>query len=186
MRVKVFGKGLDLGDNLTDFAKVGLMSLIDKYIGEEIDANLTVKKDNRVFSVEAFLYLHKGFIIRSDGSSDDPYKAVNISIERLENRIRKHKHRLKNKSMKKHWEDGGNSATKYELERTDDAIESDEEHLVIAEREGYVLSLSVSEAVMKLDLTDTPVVMFKNADSGKINVVYKKSNGHVGWIDYKE
>ena len=74
---------------------------------------------------------------------------------------------------------------RYIIERKPSSNDEDEEHLVIAEQESSILPLSVSEAVMKLDLTEMPVVMFKNADSGRINVVYKRSDGHIGWIDYK-
>jgi ribosomal subunit interface protein len=186
MQIKISGKNIDLGDSLKKYSEKETINLIDKYIGEEIDASLVISKDNRVFDVEACLYLYKGFVVKTNGSSDDPYKAVDIALERLEERIKKHKNRIKDKQRKTHWADGVVNATKYVIERQNANSESDEEHLVIAEQEGYILSLSVSEAVMKLDLTDTQVVMFKNADSGKINVVYKRPDGHIGWVDYKE
>lgn len=184
MSIKVSGKGIDLGDSLKEYAIKETENLIDKYLGEKIDSNILITKDNRLFDVEACLRLSKGFVIKTNGSSDDPYKAVASALERLEERIKKHKHRIKNKQRRTEWHDGID-ATKYVVERKNSDSDNDEEHLVIAEQEGFILSLSVSEAVMKLDLTEMPVVMFKNADSGKINVVYKRPDGHIGWIDYK-
>ena len=184
MSIKISGKGIDLGDSLKEYAIKETGNLIDKYLGEEIDSSILISKDNRLFDVEACLYLHKGFVIKTNGSSDDPYKAVASALERLEDRIKKHKHRIKNKERRSEWNEGLD-AMKYIVERKDSDNDNDEEHLVIAEQDGSILSLSVSEAVMKLDLTEMPVVMFKNADSGRINVVYKRPDGHIGWIDYK-
>ena len=184
MTIKISGKNIDLGESLKEFAEKETENLIDKYLGEKIDSNITISKDNRLFDVEACLYLNKGFVIKTNGSSDDPYKAVTLAVERLEDRIKKHKHRIKNKERRTEWTKAVD-ATRYVMERKQATEEKDEEHLVIAEQDSLILSLSVSEAVMKLDLTDVPVVMFKNADSGRINVVYKRNDGHIGWIDYK-
>jgi hypothetical protein len=73
------------------------------------------------------------------------------------------------------------------LHRTRNQIKGEEEeHLIIAEQERLILDMSVSEAVMKMDLTRLPVTMFKNSENGRINVVYKRPDGHVGWIDYTD
>lgn len=188
MQTKITGKGIDIGDSLREFTNLEISNLIDKYMGSEIDSVVTISKDNKLFQVETIIYLHKGFVIKTNGISDDPYKAVSMSLERLEEKIKKHKNRITDKKRRSHWEDSMLEATGYVLERKDhdDNPDNDEEHLIIAEQERYILSLSVSEAVMKLDLTDVNVVMFRNADSGRINVVYKRPDGHIGWIDYKE
>jgi ribosomal subunit interface protein len=187
MNVKITGKGIDLGESLRRYISDSVSTLMQKYLGEDIESSLTIRKDNKSFMVEARLHVHKGFVIHSHGESPDAYAAVDAALSRLVTLLSKHKNRLINKHRRKKWDDSGNDAVKYVLERKSSASdEDDEEHLVIAEKEGYVLSLSVSEAVMKLDLTDAPVVMFKNAESGRVNVVYKKQDGNVGWIDYRE
>lgn len=186
MQIKVSGKNIDIGDSLREYTEKEVDNLIDKYVGEPIDANIVIEKDHRLFDVEACLHLYKGFVIKSNGTSDDPYKAVALALERLEDRIKKHKNKIKNKHRRSEWETEASNAKGYVLERKDSTTEeNDEEHLIIAEQEKYVLPLSVSEAVMKLDLTDMPVVMFKNAESGRINIVYKRPDGHIGWVDYQ-
>ena len=185
MAIKVLGKGVDLGNSLTEYAESRTGNLIEKYIAEEIDTNVTVHKDSRMFEAEICSYLNKGFVMKANGASDDPYRAVDIALERIEERIKKHTNRIKNKSRRSEWIKAA-EATRYIIERKPSSNDADEEHLVIAEQESLILPLSVSEAVMKLDLTEMPVVMFKNADSGKINVVYKRPDSHIGWIDYKE
>jgi ribosomal subunit interface protein len=187
MQAKISGKGIDLGSSLKEYAQKEITNLVDKYIGEDVDSSLTVTKDHKLFDVEACIRLHMGFVIKTNGASDDPYKAVDMALERLEERIKKHKNRIKNKHRRAAWSNSGFDAMKYTIERkSSTTTEADEEHLIIAEQKGYVLSLGVSEAVMKLDLTEAPVVIFKNVDSGRINVVYKRNDGHIGWIDYKE
>ncbi len=187
MQIKISGKGIDVGESLRNFSSQEIVNIVNKYVGEAVETTVVIGKDNRLFNVEIILYVSKGFIMKTNGASDDSYKAVSIAIERLEEKIKKHKNRLMNRKRREHWIDGGYTAKDYVLERKDNTEEDkDEEHLIIAEYEKYVLSLSVSEAVTKLDLGDLPVVMFKNLDSGRINIVYKRPDSHIGWMDYKE
>jgi ribosomal subunit interface protein len=187
MKINVFGKGIDIGENLRNFAIGEVSNLIEKYVGDAIEASVFIDKDNRLFTAEIVMHLSKGFIMKSNGSSDDPYKTVRLSIEKLESRIKKHKHRIMDKQRRKYWTENIHIAKDCILERQKvDDNSRDEEHLIIAEQEKYVLSMRVSEAVAQLDLEDLAVVIFKNADSDKINVVYKRPDGHVGWIDYIE
>lgn len=187
MQIKISGKSIDIGESLRNFSSQEITNIVDKYVGEAIETTVVIGKDNRLFNVEIILYVSKGFIMKTNGASDDPYKAVSLAIERLEGKIKRHKNRLMDRQRREHWIDGSYTASDYVLERKDHLDEDkDEEHLIIAENEKYVLSLSVSEAVAKLDLGDLPVVMFKNLDSGRINIVYKRPDGHIGWIDYKE
>lgn len=186
MQIKVAGKGIDIGNSLRVFSTQEISNIVDKYVGEAVESSIVIKKDNRLFKVEIVLHVSKGFIMKTNGASDDPYKAVSLAIERLESKIKKHKNRLMDRQRREHWIDGGYDAKDYTIERKESNDENhDEEHLIIAEQEKYVLSLSVSEAVTKLDLGDLPVVMFKNMESGRINIVYKRPDGHIGWLDYK-
>ena len=184
MEINISGRGIDLGNSLREYTSSKTNNLVDKYLDEDITSRITISKDSRIFEVEICLHLAKGFVIKTNGSSDDPYRAVDIALERLEERIEKHKNRIKNKNRRSEWNMAAD-AMRYIIERKPSSNDEDEEHLVIAEQESSILPLSVSEAVMKLDLTEMPVVMFKNADSGRINVVYKRPDGHIGWIDYK-
>ena len=185
MPIKVSGKNLDIGESLKEFTIKEVENLIDKYVGEELDSTVNISKDNRLFNIDVCLYLMKGFVLKTSGTSDDPYKAVSIALERLEDRIKRHKHRIRNRQRRAGWKVGALDATRYVIERKESNNDADEEHLVIAEQEGAVLKLSVSEAVMKLDLTDLPVVIFKNIETDRINVIYKRLDGHIGWIDCK-
>jgi ribosomal subunit interface protein len=183
MQIKISGKGINVGSNLQNFVSEEISGLISKYLGKSLEATIVIGRDGRFFTVEVILHASRGFFMKSKGKSDEPYKAVELSLSKLESRIKKHKHRIKDQGKRDRWADEGYMAKDYVIERKTQKGK-DEEHLVIAEQEKYVLSLSVSEAVAKLDLGDLPVVMFKNADTGRVNVVYKRRDGHIGWIDY--
>ena len=185
MTIRIIGKGIDLGNSLREYSESQIRKLVERYVDEEVDSSITICKDNKIFEAEICLYLNKGFVIKANGASDDAYHAVDVLLQRLEERIKKHKHRIQDKARRSEWKKAVD-AIRYVLERKPSSSDGDEEHLVIAEQESSILPLSVSEAVMKLDLTEMPVVMFKNADNGRINVVYKRNDGHIGWIDYKE
>jgi ribosomal subunit interface protein len=183
MQIKVSGKGIKVGDSLRGFVTEEVSNIVSKYIKDGIESAVIIGKDRRFFIVEIIVHVSRGFVIKSNSQSDDPYGAVTTALERIEGRIKKHKHRITDKNRRDLWTKDGFLAKDYVIERKYQEGK-DEEHLVIAEQERYVLSLSVSEAVAKLDLGDLSVVMFKNADTSRINVVYKRKDGHIGWIDY--
>jgi ribosomal subunit interface protein len=190
MQVKVSGKGITVGDSLQSFVKDEIGKIVSKYIGSCIESSIIVGKNNRLFITNIALHISRGFFIKGSGESDDPYKSVSIATEKLEARIKKHKNRIKDQNKRNRWAEDGYVAKDYVVERkyqnNHDNNDDDEEHLIIAEQEKHVLLQSVSEAVAKLDLGDWPVVMFKNVENQRINVVYKRSDGHIGWIDYSD
>ena len=181
--MRIYGKHIDIGDSLQSAIELKINNLIEKYVGTVQDSSVTICKDHKIFNIEIVLLVEKGFWIKGSGVSDDPYKALDFALSKLEVVIKKHKSKLLDSERRTRWVESGYAA----IDRTlDHAPENDpqEEKLIIAEQEKYVLLLSVSEAVAKLELGDLPVVMFKNADNLRINVVYKRSDGHIGWIDY--
>lgn len=187
VNVQIIGKGIDIGDSLSTYAKQEVNNLTQKYLGDPLETFVAISKESKLFEVEIVIKVNKGFKIKTNGSSDDPYKAVASAIERAVERIKKHKNKLKDKKRRASWDSGELIGKSYTLERNKATAEdTDEAHLIIAETDKYILSLSVSEAVMRLDLEDINVAMFKNAETGRINVVYKRPDGHIGWIDYSE
>ena len=184
MQVRVYGKNIDLGDSLRSNIELKIENIVEKYLNTITDASATVIKDHRIFKVEIVLLVTKGFWINGCGSSDDPYKALDFAIAKLEVLIKKHKNKLADVTQRARWVEHGYAAVDKTLDQTQDNTEPDK--IIIAEQEKYVLLLSVSEAVAKLELGDLPVVMFKNAENQHINVVYKRPDGHYGWIDYSD
>ena len=144
---------------------------------------MRVEKEHGEFRTDCTIHLWQGMSLEAHGVAADAYQSADLACERLEKRVRRYKRRVK-----RH---GGHSARKetpaasYVLQaRQEGQEESDEDNpIIIAEAETVVHEMAVSDAVMQMDLSDHPFVLFRNASSGEINVVYRRDDGNIGWID---
>lgn len=179
MSISISGKHIDIGESLSNHIKASVDNVAKKHFGELIDANVTVTKESHNFFTEVALHVSKNFIVRARAEDSDPYRSLDLSCEKLEKRVSKYKSRLRDR--KRHVDDEI-PALKYVVSATEED-KGEDTPLVIAEMASAVPTLTVGEAVMRMDLSDYPVLMFKNAKHGNLNVVYKRPDGHIGWID---
>jgi ribosome hibernation promoting factor len=183
MTIQVTGKNLDVGEALRGYVQERVSQTVEKYIGRTPSGHVRVEKEHGEFRTDCTIHLWQGMSLEAHGVAADAYQSADLACERLEKRVRRYKRRVK-----KH---GGHSARKetpaasYVLQsRQDGQEESDEDNpIIIAEAETVVHEMAVSDAVMQMDLSDQPFVLFRNASSGEINVVYRRDDGHIGWID---
>lgn len=189
MTIVVSGKNLDLGDALRDYALDRIEQAIEKYFNRPVSGQMFIEKAHGTFSANCSLHLHSGFNVQTSGSAGDAYASVDDASNKLEKQLRRYKRRLKNHHGHAH---GGaretqNDAIDYVIGHRDDEHDDDTaEDLsppIIAEQLTVVRHLSVSDAVMQLDLSDSPVVIFRNASHGQINIIYRRPDGNIGWID---
>ena len=180
MSVKISGKHMEMGASLQSHMEKGVEGVAKRYFGELIDAQVTVEKDTQHFSCDIALHVSKHFVVRAKGSDVDAYKAFDSACEKLEKRVGRYKSRLRD--SKRGGEDSVIPAAQYVV-NTHEEDEGHDTPLIIAEMTSAVPTLSVGEAVMRMDLSDYPVLMFQNAKHGQLNVVYKRPDGHIGWID---
>lgn len=186
MQISVTGKQLDVGDSLRAHIDEALGATVQKYFGKAIDAAVVLSRDARMFRADIAVHVGKGIQVRSHDVADDAYAAFDVSLAHLGKRLRRHKRRLRD-HHKARGEDSGESAQTYVL-AAPEAAESDgassrESPLVIAEATSTIEPLTVSEAVMRLDLADMAAMVFRNAGNGSLNVVYRRPDGNIGWID---
>ncbi|MCP5432092.1 MAG: ribosome-associated translation inhibitor RaiA [Alphaproteobacteria bacterium] len=186
MRIQVNGKHVDVGDALRAHVSDRLASAVAKYYDRPVDAHVTVARDASEFKVDCFVHLSTGMTLQGHARSAEPYPAVDQAVERLEKRLRRYKRRLKDHHNHRAEPISATAAASYVL--AGDLDEADEEPeglnpVVIAEDTTRVPSLTVGEAVMQLDFLEQPALLFRNTAHGGLNVVYRRSDGHVGWID---
>jgi ribosomal subunit interface protein len=165
-----------------------------KYFDGGFSGHVTIGKDGFGFRTDCVVHLDSGIVLEADALAADAYASADQAALRLEKRLRRYKHRLKDHQTRADSQ-GGSSES---LDRT--AIEapsyviaapardSEEEiaewnPVIIAESSTTLKQLSVSEAVMELDLTGVPFVVFRHAGHGRVNLVYRRADGHIGWID---
>lgn len=188
MTIKVTGKNIDLGESLREYALNRVDTALDKYSGRSLSGQISVEKNHDGFLTQCAIHLASGLDVQSAGVGADAYGSVDSAMERLEKRLRRYKRRLKS-----HGQGVDGPAQLYESAGIDYVIDAekaagDESEegaapAVIAEKPARVRAMSVSDAVMQMDLADQAFLVFRNASHGGINVVYRRPDGNIGWID---
>lgn len=186
MELSINGRGLDVGGSLRAHVQEQLGSAVSKYFAKAHDAVVTVSRDGPLFRVDISVHPTRGMLVQGQGSADDAYAAFDAAFERISKQLRRYKRRL----VDHHRHRGGEPAESTPAQQYIIASTSAEEELpadgqpaIIAELPTEIATLSVGEAVMRLDLADSPAMMFRNQSNGVLNVVYRRPDGNIGWID---
>lgn len=186
MPLRVSGKNLDIGEALRAQVVERVSQTISKYFDGSFSGHVTVEREGTGFRTDCALHLASGMTLQVEGMAHDAYQSAERAADKLEKRMRRYKRKLKDHAP------GPGAAGPVEIPsyviQTPD-LDDEETHdgefhpIVIAETKKSMKTLSVSEAVTDLDLTGAPVVMFRHAGSGRVNLVYRRSDGNIGWID---
>ncbi|MEE2691107.1 MAG: ribosome-associated translation inhibitor RaiA [Pseudomonadota bacterium] len=187
MEIQVSGKNMDLGDALQAHVADRLTDGVTKYFGRGAEAGVTFTKERHLVECEITAHLASGVFLAAHGDGGDAYGAFDTALEKLEKRVRRYKRRLKNHHVNGK-EAPAESAAYYTLAplRDEDEAGDGEDDLtpvVVAESQTALREMTVGAAVMQLDLAESPAIVFKNAAHGRLNVVYRRRDGHIGWID---
>lgn len=181
MSINITGKHIEVGDSLRARIEDIVSHISQRYFGEPIEAHIVVTKETHRFIVDFSVHISKHFVVRSHGEDGDPYRACDFASEHMEQRIRRYKSRLRDRKRHNHHDEVLN-AQQYVV-NTKEEDEGSDTPIIIAEMNTHIATLSVGEAVMRMDLSNYPVLMFKNAKNGGINVIYRRPDGNIGWID---
>ena len=187
MDISVKGRNLDVGDALKGHVEDHLSSAVTKYFMRAIDASVVFSREGR--SLRADISVHpgpRGMVVQGGSESNDPYAAFDGALERISKQLRRYKRRL-NSHHKCHGEDVL-PAQQYVIQPVaeDEEVATDDSPAIIAEMRVHIATLSVSEAVMRMDLADALVMMFRHSATRRLNVVYRRKDGNIGWIDPSE
>ena len=193
MRIQIAGRQMDVGEALRTRIEGELSSGVGKYFNRATDAFVTVGKNGGTgVEVDCTVHLSSGISLQAQGHAGDAHSAFSDAMEKLEKRVRRYKRRLKNHHADNKSPLPAEHATAYVLAPLNDDEEADETAsanghdagpLVIAETAMSVRTMTVSMAVMQLDLSESPALMFRNAANGGLNLVYRRADGNIGWID---
>lgn len=187
MTIQITGKNVDAGTAFKDYVATKLPAAIEKYVGTDITGHLRLEKERGRFRTDCSIRLPTGLVIEAHGDADSAYASADVAIERLETRIRRHKRRLKRHHNGRETQDpiAEFAARDYTVSVEDEPEDQphDTHPVIVAETERAILELPVSAAVMQLDLSDRAFWVFRNAAHGGLNVVYRRADGHIGWID---
>ncbi len=186
MKYQISGKQIDIGDALSTHVKQELGSVIDKYAQRPTDAQVVFSKNAHEFVCEAVVHLSTGLTAQASAHATEIYAAFDECAEKMDKQLRRYKRRLKD-----HHRDRMNpvevlGGASYILAAGDEGGDAEPDSLqpiIIAEMETRVQTISVGEAVMQMELAHAPVLVFRNEKTNGVNVVYRREDGNIGWID---
>lgn len=190
MQVQVTGKHVDVGEALRARVADELSSSIAKYFDRGGGAEVVVSREGGAFRVDCAVTLASGQQLTTHGVGGDAHVAFDAALAKMTKRVRRYKNRLKDhhpQAMAKQAE----SAAYFIIAASDDeadeldaeAPDGGSEPMIIAETETSIRAMTVSMAVMQLDLTEAQTIVFRNAAHGGLSVVYRRPDGNIGWID---
>jgi ribosomal subunit interface protein len=190
VKYQISGKQIDIGDALRTHVTDNLGAAIGKYAERPTDAQVVFSRDRHEYVCETVVHLSTGLTAQARAHATEIYAAFDLCCDKMETQLRRYKRRLKNHHRQRQEPIEAIMASAYVLEHrahsTDEAEPDDLQPVIVAEMEARVPSLSVGEAVMQMELAGAPVLVFQNDSQDRINVVYRRDDGNIGWIDPRQ
>lgn len=186
MRYQISGKQIDIGEALTTHVKAEIGELVEKYAQRPTEAVVVFSKSAHEFVCETVIHLSTGLTVQAKGHAAEIYAGFESCRERLDKQIRRYKRRIRNHHNDRKGPVEYAEAAKYILAPSEDTEDAEPDSLapvVIAEMETKIPSITVGEAVMQLELAGQKLLVFRNEGHGGVNVVYRREDGNIGWID---
>ena len=193
MTLRISGKSVSVGEALRGRVTDRTEEVLRKYFDGNYSGHITLSKDGPGFRTDCSLHLDSGVTLEAESNATDAYASADAALLMIEKRLRRYKSRLKDRSARKAHaaaaalaDMGGPAldAPSYVIEApTEDDDVAGYNPVIIAEATTSLKRLSVSEAVMELDLTGAACLVFQHGSSGRVNIIYRRSDGHIGWVD---
>ncbi|MEK9280701.1 MULTISPECIES: ribosome-associated translation inhibitor RaiA [unclassified Bradyrhizobium] len=188
MTLRISGKSISVGEALRGRVADRTDEVLRKYFDGNYSGHITLSKDGFGFRTDCALHLDSGITLEADSNAPDAYASADQALLMIEKRLRRYKSRLKDRSARKAHAAAvleALDATSYVLEAPGEGEDEVTGYnpVIIAEVSTSLKVLSVSEAVMELDLSGAPCLVFQHGSSGRVNIIYRRADGNVGWID---
>ncbi|HEX3348718.1 MAG TPA: ribosome-associated translation inhibitor RaiA [Acetobacteraceae bacterium] len=193
MQITVSGKQVELSDALRTRVANSLDQITVKYFDHALEANVTFGRARSFFTCDINVHAGRGLILRGEGEAADANSAFDDAAEHIAKRLRRYRRRVNDHARDLANRERPEAARQYVLRQEDEDTRGVEGGgvdqrpatyaTVVAEAQAEIARLSVGDAVMRMDLADQQVLMFRNSTTGELNVVYRRSDGHIGWID---
>ncbi len=192
MQITVSGKQVELSDALQTRVTQQLDTIAGKYFDYALDASVTFSRARSFFTCDINLRAGRGLVLRGEGEAADANSAFDDAAEHIAKRLRRYRRRVNEHSRDAAHRERPQAARQYILRQEEEEsaspvagtiVQAVTYATVVAEAPAEIARLTVSDAVMRMDLADQPVMMFRNSATGELNVVYRRSDGNIGWID---
>ncbi len=194
MQLSVKGKQIDVGEALRQHVEMELAGIVEKYFEKALEAHIVFSREAHLIRSDISVHIRRDILVQGQASDADAYAAFDQAAAHIAKRIRRYKRRLRGRHGQTHEAVAeGLSARSYVLaeedETADETIDETvvdgaaDQPVIVAEMTCEIPTLTVGEAVMRMDLADVPSFIFRNRAHGELNVVYRRRDGHIGWVD---
>jgi ribosomal subunit interface protein len=186
MHLQIHAKQIDIGAALRSHTEAKLEALVGKYFDRGWSGIVTFSRDGPDFRCESVVHLASGMTLQSSGAAVEAYGALDQSLDRLESRLKRYLGRLK-----RHHKESASpietvTAPHYVIKEAEEAETASLDPIIVAELTAEVKLLTVGGAVLQMNLLDLPALLFRHRASGRLNLVYRRADGHIGWVDPPE
>ncbi len=187
MDIRISGRHVDVGDAFRAHAEDRLGAITDKYFSHAVGSLVTLGHGahNRGFHVDCTMHVMQGVILKAEAEAAEAHAALDVAANRIEKQLRRYKRRLKNHHAEPLKEIGlfPASARVVEADQNEDEQDIAAHPVIIAETKVDIPSVSVSDAVMLMDLAHAPAMMFRDVITGQFAMIYRRGDGHIGWVE---
>lgn len=188
MHISVSGQNMNVGESLREYVKEELEAKVTKYFEQAIDANVVFSREAHLFRADIHVNDGTGMnsFVKGRGKSNEVYSSFDQACERIEKQLRRYKRRIKDHNTGAKLSEKAEliQATKYVLAHDgQEMMESADNPLIIAEKQTVIETLTVSDAVMRMDLSGLPALMFINKKTGNVDIVYNREDGNISWVE---
>ncbi|PLX37927.1 MAG: ribosomal subunit interface protein [Hyphomicrobiales bacterium] len=185
MTVTITGKNVDINAALRSNVEDRMAEAVGKYFDGGFKGSVVFEKEGSGYRSDCTVHLDTGIVLQASGVGQETQFGFDQAADRIEKRLRRYKRKLKdhNNGNSAAREEAAAAYTVFATPEPEEELEADFAPVIVAETSTAIKTMTVGMAVMQLELVDAPVVMFRNAGSGNLNVVYRRPDGHVGWID---
>ena len=184
MRYQISGKQIDIGAALQTHVQTELEEILSKYAGRPTEAYVVFSKSGHEYVCESVVHLSTGLNAQATGKANEIYAAFDASAEKMDKQLRRYKRRLNDRhEQSAHASREEEAAYRIFAPQEVDVEEAADAPLIVAETKVDIPESSVADAVMMLDLRDTNAMFFKNAGTGRHNMVYRRNDGSIGWVE---
>ena len=186
MPLRVSGKNLDVGESLRAHVLEKVETIMARYFDGQVSGHVVISREGSGYRSDCSLHLSSGVDLHAEGKAQEPYPSVEQGIDKIERRLRRYKTRLK-EARAPSVDDAQATMRSLRLQDRgagrDDGSRRGLQAAIVAEGSHPLKSLSVASAVAELDLSGAPLLVFQHAGSARVNVVYRRADGAIGWLD---
>ncbi len=185
MKISVAGKQMEVGESLRNYVHERLTKSSNHFLDEVVWAEVILSKNHYLFHADVIIHDGKASTVKASVESDEIYNAFDGALIKVEKLLRKYKEKIisKYRKQKQHNITESMAGVKYVINTQREEENIQDYPVTIAEKDTQIETLTVSEAIMKMDLTNVPALLFKNEATRKLNVVYYRKDGNISWVD---